>query len=115
MIRKESQRSISIKENVKGGIGEVEFKDIASSEELFNKIKMYSVLSLKKDCGLGYHCHEGEEEVILIKKGKAEYNDDGDICELSEGDIAICLDGHSHSICNKQDGILEFVALVLYK
>ena len=76
---------------------------------------MYSVLSFEKECGLGYHSHIDEQEVIFIKKGKAEYNDDGNICELNEGDVAICLEGHSHSICNKSDETLQIVALVILK
>lgn len=115
MIRKESERNIDKKLNFKDGPGEVNFKTIASSDELFNKIKMYSVLTFKKDCGIGYHSHQNEEEIILILNGKAKYNDDGNECELIAGDVAIRKDGHGHSIINVFDEELKIVAMVLYK
>lgn len=115
MIRKENERTIDIKQNFKDGPEEVHFKTIASSDELFNKIKMYSVLTFKKDCGIGYHDHQNEEEVILVLNGKAKYNDDGFETELEAGDVAICEDGRSHSITNVSDEELKIVAMVLYK
>ena len=115
MIRKEKDRNIDIKTNFKDGPGEVNFKTIASSDELFNRIKMYSVLTFKKDCGIGYHCHENEEEVILVLNGKAKYNDGSNECELEVGDVAICEDGHGHSVTNMCNEELKIVAMVLYK
>ena len=92
MERKEHERIIDVKKNFKDGPGEVNFKTIASTEELFNKIKMYSVLSFKKDCGIGYHSHQNEKEVILVLNGKAKYNDNGIETEIVEGDVPVFSD-----------------------
>ena len=115
MIKRKDERLSEIKQNVKDGVGEVVFNYIASSDELFNKIKMYSTISLRKDCGIGYHRHDGEEEIMLVLEGKAQYNDDGVISEIYPGDVTICEDGHSHSIANINDEELIAVAMVLYK
>ena len=66
MIRKLNEREDSRKENLKDGVGYIDFKQIATSEELFNKIKMYSTLTINPGSSIGYHSHVGEEEIMLI-------------------------------------------------
>lgn len=115
MIRKNNERTIDTKTNFKDGPGAAIFKSIATSEELFNKIKMYSEITFKKDCGIGYHSHNNEEEIMVVIKGQGLYNDDGNESLINEGDVVICLDGHSHSITNNNDEELKVIAMVLYK
>lgn len=115
MIRKDNTRNEYVKENVQKGNGSIIFKDIASNAELYDKTTMYAELTIKENCGIGEHTHHDEEEVILIIKGKASYNDDGELYEASEGDVLICEDGHSHSISNKEKEDLKIVALKIKK
>ena len=55
MIKKFDDRNVSIKENLKGGCGALEFRQIASAEELLNKIKMYTNITIKPNDSIGYH------------------------------------------------------------
>ena len=115
MIRKNNERIIEIKEHLKDGEGNVIFKKIAAPDEMYKKIKMFNTLIIKKGCSIGYHTHNGEEEVMLIKAGKALYQDDGKEYELLPGDVTICYEGHYHGIKNEQDEDLELVAMIIEK
>lgn len=113
MIIKANQRNISTKENFKGGTGAIEFKQIANENDLFGKIKMFNTLTLKKGCGLGYHTHVGEEELMMILEGKATYNDDGQITTIEKDDIVICKENHYHGITNDFDEDVKYIAIIV--
>ena len=115
MIRKFDERENSVKEKLKDGIGFVDFKQIASSDELFNKVKMFSTLTIKPGNSIGYHTHVGEEEVMLINKGSGLYKDDGEESIVNPGDVTICFENHYHGITNNTSEDLELIAMVLYK
>ena len=115
MIRKLNEREDSRKENLKDGVGYIDFKQIATSEELFNKIKMYSTLTINPGSSIGYHSHVGEEEIMLINKGSGLYNDDGKESVVEQGDVTICFENHYHSITNNTNEDLQIVAIILTK
>ena len=115
MIRKFNERENTIKENLKGGNGLVNFKQIATGEDFYKKIKTYATLTFKPGDGIGYHTHINEQEIILINKGEALYNDDGNETTLHIGDVAVCYENHYHSITNASDSELEIIALIIEK
>lgn len=115
MIRKNEERLTEIKQHLKDGNGSVNFKYIATSNEMFNKVKVFSTLTLNKGDSIGYHTHVGEMEVMYINKGKGLYKDDGDESIVNEGDVTICFENHYHGIINNEDKPLELIAMVLYK
>ena len=115
MIIKKEERDIITVESLKGGEGTVIKNTIASSEKMYNHVKMYANLTLKKGCGIGYHNHVDETEIILINKGIASYNDDGKQFNAYPEDVLICEDGHFHSIKNENDEELLITALVIQK
>ena len=95
------------------GTGTILFEDIVDNDELYNLTNLYSVITLKQNCGIGYHQHIGEEEVMLIIKGNALYNDDGLECVVTKGDVCICKEGHHHSILNQETEDVVVIALKL--
>lgn len=115
MITKLQDRVNYTKENVKGGIGPIDFKEIVSSKQLSSKIKMLSTLTYPKGSGIGYHTHVGESEAVVIIKGKGIVNDDGNEYEVNVGDVNVCFENHYHSIRNESDEDLQIVALVIEK
>lgn len=115
VIRRKDERLIEVKPNLKDGNGSVEFKYIATSEEMFNKVKMFSTLTLNKGDSIGYHTHVGEAEIMYINKGKGLYKDDGQESVVYQGDVTICFENHYHGIVNNDDEPLELIAMVLYK
>ena len=115
MIIKEKERNIEIREKLKEGIGQVEFKVIASKVEMYDKIKMFNTITIKKGNSIGYHTHSGEKEIMMINKGKGLYKDDGKEYVVLPGDVTICDEGHYHGIINNEDEDLEVIAMIVEK
>ena len=115
MIIKKDERETKVVEGLRGGQGSAVIKTIATTPQTLNHAKMYANITLKKNCGIGYHQHIDEMEVIMINEGKALYNDDGKESIVEAGDVLICEDGHFHSITNKEDEDLIATALVITK
>lgn len=113
MIIKSNDLKTTEVNELRGGNGVTSIKYILDSEGLENNGKMYAILTLKKGCSLGYHEHSGEFEAIYVLKGKAWYNDNGDMKILQTGDLAICKSGFSHCIGNDNDEELQLLCLIL--
>ncbi|MGA1861642.1 cupin domain-containing protein [Deferribacter thermophilus] len=77
------------------------------------KIKMFSVIELKPDSKVGYHTHENDMEIYLMLDGKAIVNDNGVEELLSPGDMLITPKGESHSIENKTNEPITFLAVII--
>ena len=115
MIRKANDCKKEFREKMRDGNGTVEITNfIEGPEELCNKGRMFSRITLKSGCSIGFHVHEKDSELFYILKGEAEYNDNGEIVTVSEGDVTICPAGTGHGIENKTDGTVEFIAVIVY-
>ena len=115
MIRKANECKVEYREHMRDGDGTVQITNlIASNEELYNKGRMFGVITLNPGCSIGTHTHTGDSELFYILKGTAEYNDNGTIVEVSAGDVTICPEGTSHGIANKTDEVVELVAVIVY-
>ena len=115
MIKHADQLPSGVNEAMRGGPGRVKKTELATPEELQNKGRMYSVITLEPGCGIGTHDHQGETEIFYDLEGTADYNDNGTICKLPAGDVAICRPGESHGISNSGTETVRLVALILYK
>lgn len=115
MIRKINEREISIKENLKGGKGSINFRQIGRNEDFYNKIKMFSTLTISPGDSIGYHTHINEQEIMLINKGEGLYKDDDKELIVHEGDVTVCYENHYHGIENTSNKNLEIIAMVIEK
>ena len=115
MIRRASECSIKVNENMKGGDGSVKLTSfISGPEELLNKGRLFSMITLEPGCGIGYHVHEGESELFYIVKGSAIYNDNGTESVVNVGDVMVCPPGTGHCIRCNGDETCELVAVIVY-
>ena len=115
MIRRKDECTVEYREHMRGGEGAPQVTSLISGpEELNGKGRLFSYMRLKPGDSIGCHAHEGDSELFYIVKGTAAYSDDGEPVTLYPGDVAICEEGHSHSIANNSDEDLEFVALIVY-
>ncbi len=115
MIRRAEECSIEYREHMRDGEGTVELKSlIASSEELNNKGRLFSKITLRPGTSIGYHLHDKDTELFYFLSGTGEYNDNGELVTVHAGDIAICPAGTCHGIANKGDEVLELVAVIVY-
>ncbi|MBQ6560577.1 MAG: cupin domain-containing protein [Erysipelotrichaceae bacterium] len=115
MIIRNEERTIKERVAMREGPGTVLIKDVCSKEDLYGKGRLYAELILQQNCGVGYHMHENEEEIFMVKKGQAIYNDDGTEYVIKEGDVTICEDGHSHAITNVEAEECVVMALIILK
>ena len=115
MIRKADECKKEFREKMRDGNGTVEITNfIEGPEDLCNKGRMFSRLTLKSGCSIGFHVHEKDSELFYILRGEAEYNDNGEKVMVSEGDVTICPAGTGHGIENKSDGTVELIAVIVY-
>ena len=115
MIRRASECSVEYKEDMREGNGTIELTSlIGSPAELYEKGRLFSKITVKPGCSIGYHVHEGESELFFFIRGNGIYSDNGTPVKVSAGDVAICPAGEGHSISNESDEVLEMVALIVY-
>lgn len=114
MIRKPEECTKQYVEHMRGGDGTVEITHFATTEELYNKGRLFGKVTLQPGCGIGYHVHEQDSELIYVMKGEAVYNDAGIERAVSAGDVLICPEGTGHGICNKSDSVVELCAVIVY-
>lgn len=102
-------------EAMAGGPGKVCKRSvIRGPEDLHGSGRLFAHMLLEKDCGVGYHTHDGDYELYYILKGEAEYTDNGKTVTLHPGDVAYTGSGESHGIVNRRDEPCEFIALILF-
>ncbi len=119
MVRHPQQQTVTLSEHMRAGNGAVRIEHIlnAADGELYEKGRMFSRIVLKPGCSIGRHVHEGEMEAFYILSGNPYYDDNGEMCTLSPGDITLTRSGEGHSISNPADAgqDVTLIALVLYK
>lgn len=112
MVKRHSELTRQFNEHMKDGKGTVEVIRVLDAGEYESPIKLIARLVLRPGCSLGYHTHEGEEEIIHVLKGCAVYNDDGAESVLQAGDSCVCFSGHGHSIACAGNEPLEVYAVI---
>ncbi len=113
MIKRNNEMNAEVKVNMRGGDGQAVIRQVLNAGEYKGKARLVGVITLEKDCSIGSHVHEGEEEIFYIIKGTAHYNDNGKTEILKAGDSCLCLGGQEHSIANRDDETLEVFAVIL--
>ena len=114
MIKRKNELQAKINENMRGGEGSVRLDALLTTEEIYNKGRLYSKISVSPSGSIGFHVHENEMEAFYIIKGIGEFDDNGEKSEVYPGDVLYTPSGHGHSIKNLSDAEeLEMVALIL--
>jgi mannose-6-phosphate isomerase-like protein (cupin superfamily) len=114
MIRKSNEFRVEQVPNLMGGEGILQRTHFFEMEDFNGKGRLFGKFLLTPGQSIGYHIHKDEQEAYLITKGQALFNDDGAEVELNPGDLAVCQNGHYHSIKNVSDNDLEFIALITF-
>ena len=97
---------LSVLENFKGG-------EKATEAHMFvdenNRMLMGRLVP---GASIGLHRHEGNSEVVLIKKGTGKVLFEGEYIPLKEGDVHYCPEGCEHSLINDSEEDLLFFGIV---
>ena len=113
MVKRKSEMNEQIKVAIRGGDGQAVVTNILDKGEYKGNARLLGVITLEKDCSIGAHVHENEEEVFYVIEGTAVYNDNGKTVILEKGDSCVCLGGEEHSIANRNDETLKVFAVIL--
>jgi len=115
MVKRKETYTVQENENMRGGDGIVTIEHLLTSDELYEKGRLYARIILEPGCSIGHHIHEGEMESYHILTGEAEVDDNGELVTVNAGDTVLTKSGEGHSIKNIGDSTLELIALILYK
>ena len=113
MIKKATDIEAVVKAEMLGGKGEVVFHHLADKEQLLDHARLFSILTLEKGCGIGYHTHTGEREFFYVLQGTPTVNDNGTEYVLPPGDSAMTEIGGGHSIENRAEETAKVLALIM--
>jgi len=102
-----------VRERMRGGTGSVEFLHIFRKEELKGKVRLMARLRLSTGSSIGYHLHDGEEEVFYILTGTGVLTEQGVATTVGPGDAVLTRSGEGHSIENRGAEPLELIATIL--
>jgi mannose-6-phosphate isomerase-like protein (cupin superfamily) len=116
MIRKAEELVREIKENMRGGAGQVEVVQLFKPGEFNGKARIIARLTLGQGSSIGMHQHLQEEEIFYVISGQGLLTDAAGEPEaiLAAGDASITSSGGTHSIRNQESEPLVLLALVMY-
>ena len=113
MIKREGEYRVDRRREMRGGNGEVKIEHFwEAGSEMLAPNRMFARLTLNPGCSIGFHRHEGEEEVFFIVKGIAEADDNGAAVRLQPGDTILTGNGAGHSIKCVGTEPLEMIAVI---
>jgi Mannose-6-phosphate isomerase len=113
MIRKNHEMETEVRERMRDGTGTVEVLHVFRSRELKGRTRLFARLRLAAGSSIGFHRHEGEEEIFYILSGEGEVSEGGPLSSVGPGDAVLTGDGGGHSIANNGAVPLEFLAVIL--
>lgn len=115
MVRKNSEKIVERHDAKFGADGYITVRNLVNSiEELNGKGRVFAHTTVAPHSGIGYHVHNGDTEIYYVLSGNAEYNDNGVLTTIEQGDVTFTPSGTGHGINNTSDEPLEIIALILY-
>jgi mannose-6-phosphate isomerase-like protein (cupin superfamily) len=113
MVKRATEMEKEIRERMRDGDGQVEIMHLFKGDEIKGKARLMARVRLEKNCSIGLHQHSDEEELYYILSGNGIVNDNGKEYAVGPGDAVMTGGGASHSIGNREDKPLDFVAVIL--
>ena len=113
MVKDKLQLKKSFRENMRGGNGVVEMTELIPAEEFNGHGRLFSTITLRPGCSIGWHVHEGESEIFAVIKGSGIYNDNGKDVAISEGFVTVVRSGEGHSVSCLGPRDLVLTALII--
>ncbi len=113
MIRKKAEMEREVRERMRDGTGVVEILHVFRQKELHGKVRLLARMRLVKGSSIGYHLHEGEEEIFYILSGTGQVTEGSTTSTVGPGDAVLTASGGGHSIENLGEEPLDFLATIL--
>ena len=114
MIKRKDACRHEVRAGMRGGDGQVKIEHIwEAGSELQSPSRLFARLILAPGDSIGSHCHDREEEVFLVLRGRAEVDDNGVREVLEAGDSLLTGNGRSHAVRNIGSDTLEILAVIM--
>jgi mannose-6-phosphate isomerase-like protein (cupin superfamily) len=113
MIRRKADMEKEVRERMRDGAGAVEILHVFRQKELRGKVRLFARLRLVKGSSIGYHLHDGEEEIFYILSGSGRVTEGETVTMVGPGDAVLTGGGGGHSIENLGEEPLDFLATIL--
>jgi len=101
--------------NARGGNGTIIASDIGSREDSYGHLSVFSIMHLEPGVSMGYHEHPENTEYYYILSGTPTVSDNGVECVMHPGEMMLTGNGDGHSIENRTDEPVEFLAVIVEK
>lgn len=113
MVIKGADMQSELREAMRGGPGHVDICHVVGAENLPAKSRLFSLVTLEKNCGIGAHAHHGETEIFYVLEGEGVLDDNGELKPFVKGDTNVCGGGAMHAITNEKDEPLRMIAVII--
>ncbi len=87
---------------------------LLSTKQMHNKGRLFAKITLEPGAKVALHTHHNDFEVFYIVAGTGLVVDNHTEQQVKAGDMIFTDDGENHSIENRGEDILEYLAIVLY-
>jgi len=113
MLKRAASMEREVRERMRGGQGTVEILHVLRPAELKGRTRLFARLTLQPGASIGYHVHEGEEEIFYILSGTGQVTDGDAVSGVGPGDAVVTGGGSGHAIECTGSGPLELMAAIL--
>jgi mannose-6-phosphate isomerase-like protein (cupin superfamily) len=113
VIRKESELKEILVPNMRGGQGVGRQSQFFQPQDFSTPLAAFNVVTLDPGVSVGFHKHEGSEEVYWVLQGRGLAQDDDREVEMNPGDALLTQDQHAHSIANPGPGPLRLLTVLV--
>ncbi len=113
MLRKKDEMIIELRERMRGGIGEIQIRNLFQQGDLKGKSRLFAEITIPVGGSIGYHQHEQEEEIFYLISGQGRVKDGEEWKEMNVGDALVTGGGAGHAVENTGNHPLVIMAVIL--
>lgn len=113
MVKRGKDLERVFNDNMRGGDGRVEIRHFVDKAEFNGHGRLFSQITLNPGCSIGWHVHEGEEEIFAVMSGNGIFNDNGTEVPVSAGCVTVTRSGEGHAIACTGTQALYLIALII--
>jgi mannose-6-phosphate isomerase-like protein (cupin superfamily) len=113
MIKRSEEMRTEIRQNMRGGDGDVTLIHMLEKEDMPEKARLAARMVIPVGGSIGEHAHGPDAEIYIIVSGVARVVDSEGAHILNAGDSAYTSGGESHSCANAGDTPLEIIGIVI--
>lgn len=112
MVVKRKMMSTEIRQNLKGGVGDISFVYMADKSQMKN-CRLMSEMTVPVGASIGKHTHLNETEFYILIDGKGQAIDNGSEYIVEAGDLIMTSHGESHELHNIGNIPLRIIAIIV--